>query len=236
MKKVIHKSETRGSADHGWLKANHTFSFAHYFDAERMGFGALRVINDDLIAPSQGFPTHPHNNMEIITIPLSGCLAHKDTMGNTQVIKSGEVQVMSAGSGLAHSEFNGSSTEEINLLQIWVLPKEQNVNPRYDQKEFQIEDRINQFQLLVSPDERGNSLKVNQDIFFSQAKLEKGKLLEYKLYNDKNGIYIFLIEGEVEVLNERMNRRDGLGVSGIEKFKIEALEESSVLIMEVPMA
>jgi len=177
---TLHKADTRGIANHGWLNSHHTFSFASYFNPERMGFGTLRVINDDVVAPSMGFGTHPHQNMEIISLPLRGALKHKDTMGNSHVIKKGEVQAMSAGTGVSHSEYNNSKTEDVNFLQIWVMPKKLNIAPNYSQKEFSAEQRKNKFQLVVSPDGRENTVSINQDAFFSLSDLKEGKTIEYK--------------------------------------------------------
>lgn len=236
MESILHKANTRGVADHGWLNSHHTFSFANYYNPERMGFGALRVINDDVVAPTMGFGTHPHQNMEIISVPLKGSLKHKDTMGNDFVIKKGEVQAMSAGTGIAHSEYNNSDKDDVNFLQIWVMPKEMNIHPRYSQKEFSEENRNNQFQLVVSPDGRDYSVLINQDAFFSLAKIEKGKTLDYKNYLPENGVYIFVIEGEVSVDDHILSKRDGLGVQGKENSILKASLDSEVLMMEVPMS
>lgn len=238
MKTSLHQAETRGYANHGWLKSHHTFSFANYYNAERMGFGALRVINDDVVAPSHGFGTHPHNNMEIISVPLKGSLKHKDTMGNDFVIKKGEVQAMSAGTGISHSEYNNSESEHVNFLQIWVMPKEQNIEPNYSQKEFSEDKRKNQFQLVVSPDGRDNSVKINQDAFFSLASLEAGNEIEYNKYLFQNGAYIFLISGEIKINDSdssRLSKRDGLGVLDFDKLQISATEDAEILLMEVPI-
>jgi redox-sensitive bicupin YhaK (pirin superfamily) len=235
MEKVLHKAGTRGKADHGWLKSHHTFSFASYFNPSRMGFGALRVINDDVIEPSTGFGTHPHNNMEIISIPLSGALKHKDTMGNDFVIRKGEVQVMTAGTGVAHSEYNHSDEEDANFLQIWVMPKEINVEPSYSQKEFDESGRDNQFQLLVSPDGREGSVSINQDAYFSLARLSEGQSLTYKAYQEGNGAYFFLLDGELTLAGEKLEKRDGLGLPHLEEVELVATADSEVLVMEVPM-
>lgn len=235
MKKVLHKSETRGGADYGWLNSKHTFSFAHYHDPQRMGFGALRVFNDDVVQPSMGFDTHPHNNMEIVSIPLEGTLRHKDSKGNRQVIQQGEVQVMSAGTGITHSEYNDSDQALVNFLQIWILPKERNIPPKYGQKNFLEEDRKNRFQLVVSPDGYEESIPINQDVFFSRGDLEKGQVTSYTMQRPSNGLYLFLIDGVVEVAGERLEARDGLGLSDIQTVDIQPLEASKVLLIDVPM-
>lgn len=235
MKTVIHKADTRGSANHGWLKAKHSFSFANYHDPERVHFGTLRVLNDDIVAPGMGFGMHPHDNMEIITIPLRGSLQHRDDMGNTAVIKPGEVQVMSAGTGVLHSEFNPSKTEEVNLLQVWVFPNKKNVKPRYDQKLFSPDGRVNTLQLVVSPDEENGSLMVNQDTWFSLGSFEKDKSIEYAVHKNGNGVYAFVIEGEVKIGAVDLAKRDGLGISDTNKFTISAKSNAEVLFMEIPM-
>lgn len=234
MKHVIIKSNSRGVADHGWLHSYHTFSFAGYFNPERMGFGALRVINDDIVKPSKGFGTHPHNDMEIISIPLQGSLKHNDTMGNRHVIKHGEVQIMSAGTGVAHSEYNNSDLEDVNFLQIWVLPKENGIKPSYDQAEFSLNDRVNKLQLVISPDARNGSLRINQDAFFSQVKITAGCSVEYKLYKQDNCVYIFLLEGQANIANQELFKRDGLGIVDATEFVMNAITDSDVLIMEIP--
>lgn len=235
MKTVLHKANSRGVADHGWLNSNHSFSFANYYNPERMGFGVLRVINDDIIAPSMGFGAHPHQNMEIISIPLAGSLKHKDTMGNEQVIRRGEVQTMSAGTGLQHSEYNASNEEDTNLLQIWIMPKKLNIKPSYSQKEFFENDRINKLQLVISPDGRNNSVEINQDAYFSLVKMDKDKSLTYSKHEIENGIYFFVIEGDVLVNGEKLGKRDGFGVENQDNLDIKASSQTEVLIMEVPM-
>lgn len=235
MNKLLHKSETRGLADHGWLHSNHTFSFAGYYNPERMGFGALRVINDDVVAPTMGFGTHPHNNMEIVSIPLIGSLRHKDTMGNNFVIRKGEIQVMTAGTGVAHSEYNNSSEEDVNFLQIWVLPKKMNIAPKYSQKEFQDISRQDKFQLIVSPDGRDNSVEINQDAFFSLIKMNDHKGQTYKKYQSQNGVYLFVLEGEVSINGLKLSKRDGLGIEDKDNIEISSTIESEILLMEVPM-
>ncbi len=235
MKNILHKANTRGIADHGWLKSHHSFSFANYRNPERMGFGALRVINDDIVLPSEGFGTHPHQNMEIISVPLKGALKHKDTMGNEHVIKKGEIQVMSAGTGLQHSEYNNSNDEDVNFLQIWVLPKKSNVRPNYSQKEFLESDRLNKAQLIVSPDGREDSVEINQDAFFSLAKLNKGHKLVYSKFMEDNGVYFFVLNGSFNVNRQLLELRDGLGIESIGEIEISSESDGEILIMEVPM-
>lgn len=238
MKNFLHKADSRGFANHGWLISYHSFSFASYHNPEKMGFGTLRVINDDSIAPKMGFDTHPHKNMEIVSIPLKGVLRHKDTMGNDFVIKKGEVQVMSAGRGVAHSEFNDSSKESVELLQIWVLPKERNIDPGYFQRKFEEKDRLNQFQLIVSPDGEKGSLSINQKSYFSLINLSEMKEAIYQKYNKANGIYFFVIDGLLEIHNTELNRRDALGIIEEDFINILNREDrpSELLVIEVPMS
>ena len=235
MKKTLHPENTRGSADHGWLKARFSFSFGSWVDRNRMGFGLLRVINDDIIEPSGGFGTHGHENMEIVTIPLTGELAHKDSMGNTETIKAGEVQRMSAGSGLTHSEFNHSDAEKINLLQIWVLPKEKNIEANYEQSQFSEEHRKNKWQCLVSPKKTEGSLSINQDAYFYRTSLNENNEISYSVKTPGNGIYIYVITGEIEVADETLGRRDALGLEDLVDIKLRALKDSDVLIIEIPL-
>lgn len=232
---ITHLSESRGMADHGWLQSRHTFSFANYYNPERMQFGALRVINDDTIDAGMGFGTHPHRDMEIITIPLEGALKHQDSMGTSSVIRKGEVQIMSAGTGITHSEFNGSKEEKVKLLQIWVLPKKLNVGPRYEQKSFSHEDRKNKIMTVVSPDGRDGSLTINQDAFFSLADLDQGQKVKYECKLSGNGLYLFVIEGEVRLDGENFKSRDGVGISSFKVLEFEATKKSEILLMEVPL-
>jgi len=235
MKKTIHKANTRGFADFGWLHSHHTFSFSSYYNPNRMQFGALRVLNDDIVQPAMGFGAHGHENMEIVSIPIIGELAHKDSMGTAKVIYPGEVQIMSAGIGLRHSEFNNSETNIVNFLQIWVLPKERGIKPRYDQKEFLVSDRMNTFQTVVSPEKDSNALWINQDSYFSLANLEKGKSIDYKIKQAGNGAYLFLIDGSVLVDGETFEKRDGVGIAETDSFSITANENAEILLIEVPM-
>ncbi|HMQ68201.1 MAG TPA: pirin family protein [Ignavibacteria bacterium] len=234
MEKVIHRAKDRGHANHGWLDAHHSFSFANYYNPEKTRFGLLRVLNDDVIQPGEGFGTHPHDNMEIVTIPLKGELAHKDSTGNKEVIHRNEVQIMSAGSGLTHSEFNNSNTDEVNLLQLWVFPKEKNIKPRYDQKEFDPSERINKIQTVVSPND-DKSLWINQDAYFSLTNPEKDNEVVYNINKNGNGVYVFVIGGKVEIDGDVLSGRDAMGIQNTDKVKLKAEENSEVLIIEVPL-
>lgn len=235
MKTTLHKAETRGRASHGWLDSHHTFSFAGYHNPTRMHFGLLRVLNDDIVKGGMGFGQHPHDNMEIISIPLRGALEHRDNTGGHAIIKSGEVQIMSAGSGIAHSEKNASSSDDVNFLQIWVFPKERNIQPRYEQRVFSKADRLNKLQTVVAPQKEGGALWINQDSWFSLTNLTKGSALDYTLRRSGNGIYLFVIDGEVTVADLTLMRRDGLGISDTDKITLQASKDAEVLIMEVPM-
>lgn len=235
MKTTLYKSNTRGYFNHGWLKTNHTFSFAGYYDPKRTHFGLLRVLNDDTIDAGMGFGTHPHDNMEIVTIPLEGTLEHKDSTGHKEVLKTGEVQIMSAGSGLTHSEYNHSKDVPCTLLQIWVFPKERDITPRYDQRFFNPEERENKIHTLVSPEKNSKTLWINQDAYFSRAKLEAGKTLEYNINKKGNGVYIFLIDGKINVADQTLETRDGLGIEDTDKINLKAEMNSEILFIEVPM-
>lgn len=233
---TYHTNESRGLAEHGWLISRHTFSFANYYDPERVNFGLLRVLNDDIVKPAMGFGTHPHDNMEIVSIPLSGSLRHQDSMGHKHIISSGEVQIMSAGTGLTHSEYNNSTSEDVNFLQIWVLPKEQNITPRYDQKFFDARDRQNRFQLLVSPEASDEAVWINQDAWFSQADIHAGHELCYEKKGKNNGVYFFVLEGDATIDGNVVHHRDGLGLEGAESHEIKAETDIQLLVIEVPMA
>lgn len=232
MKFEIRRARDRGKSFFDWLDSKHSFSFGQYQDYSKMGFGVLRVINDDIVAAGEGFGTHPHSNMEIVSIPLKGNLAHKDSTGNEEVIKTGDVQIMSAGSGLTHSEYNFSDIEEVHFLQIWVRPKELNITPRYEQKTFDVNDRINKFQVIVAPNNK-EAVWINQDAWFSQIKIINNSIT-YTVNNSGNGIYIFLISGEVEIEGERLEARDGIGISEIDSFILKS-ENAEILLIEVPM-
>ena len=235
MQKVIHKADTRGTADHGWLKANHSFSFAGYHNPERTRFGVLRVLNDDRIQRGGGFGRHPHDNMEIITVMLEGSLEHKDSMGNVGVIGENEIQVMSAGKGVEHSEYNHSDTDEANLLQIWIFPKERDIEPRYDQKKFDPELRENKIHTIVTPDGKDDSIWINQNGFISLLDLSEGNSVDYKMNLEKNGVYIFVINGTLTIADEELKVRDAIGISESESFKIKATSDAKMIFIEVPM-
>lgn len=235
MKTIYHSASARGFADHGWLKARHSFSFADYYDDEKIHFGKLRVLNDDIIAPGKGFGTHPHNNMEIITIPLKGSLEHKDSMNNGSVIEAGEIQVMSAGTGILHSEFNPSEKEETELLQIWIFPEEKDVKPRYDQRRFNADSFQNTLKTIVNNTENDNALFIHQKAVLALSKASKGFKGEYVIKYPGNGVYVFIIDGKCEVGNTILMRRDALGVTDTNNVLIEAKEDSFILFLEVPM-
>lgn len=235
MKTVLHKADSRGHANHGWLDTHHSFSFANYYDPERMNFGVLRVLNDDIVDGGRGFGTHPHDNMEIISIPLKGDLEHQDSMGNKFVIKEGDVQVMSAGTGIYHSEKNKNDKAPVNFLQIWVMPKVKNITPRYEQISYKPEDRLNKWQRVVSPEADG-SVWINQDAYFSLGKLEKGKSLDYQLSREGNGVYAFVISGAVSIEGQALGQRDGMGIWEAPSIKVEASSDAEVLLLDVPMS
>ena len=233
---VLHKAATRGGADHGWLKARHTFSFANYYNPERVHFGVLRVLNDDIIAGGMGFGTHPHDNMEIITIPILGELAHKDSMGNAEVIREGEVQVMSAGTGIQHSEFNNFKDKTINTLQIWVFPNKRNVKPRYDQYKMDTKKMQNNFLQVLSPNPEDEGVWIHQDAWFHVGDFSKDFKTSYNIKSKKNGLYIFVISGKVSVNGVALEERDGLGVWDTEIFNFTVHDNKTrILLMDVPM-
>jgi redox-sensitive bicupin YhaK (pirin superfamily) len=235
MKTVLHKSESRGHANHGWLDTYHSFSFANYYDPERVHFGALRVLNDDSIDGGRGFGTHPHDNMEIITIPLSGALRHKDSMGNDAVIQSGEVQVMSAGTGIYHSEFNDNKEEPVKLLQIWLFPNKKNVTPRYDQITISDIAVHNSFYQVLSPNPDDQGVWIHQQAWFHLGSFDKGTSSSYALKKPGNGLYVFVLEGEVEVAGHLLSRRDGLGITEADSVDVKVTADAQLLLMEVPM-
>ncbi len=232
---IIHRAGTRGHEDHGWLNTYHTFSFADYFDPERIQFGALRVLNDDTVAPGMGFGTHPHNNMEIISIPTYGDLEHRDSMGNISVIKQGDIQVMSAGTGITHSEYNKNKDKPVKFFQIWIFPEKRNLQPRYDQISLNPSDRKNKLQQVLSPSPDDAGVWIHQQAWFHLSSLDKGSEISYQAKKNDNGIYTFIIEGEIEILNEKLETRDGMGIVNTGEFTISALTGSEVLIMEVPL-
>ena len=232
---VLHKADTRGHADHGWLNAYHSFSFASWYNPDRVQFGTLRVLNDDTVAAGMGFGTHPHDNMEIITIPLEGDLAHKDSMGNTEVIKNGDVQVMSAGTGIQHSEFNPNDNQRTKLLQIWVFPNKKNVEPRYQQITLNPEDRNNKLQQILSPNADDAGVWIHQDAWFHLGKFDKDVSISYALRKEGNGVYAFVLSGTITVNGQELTNRDGLGITDFETLEIKAMTDAEFLLMEIPM-
>lgn len=234
-KTILHKAETRGYADHGWLKSWHTFSFANYYNPERMNFGALRVLNDDTIEAGMGFGTHPHDNMEIISIPLEGDLEHRDSMGNVAVIRHGDIQVMSAGTGITHSEYNGNKDRKGKFLQIWVFPDKRNLTPRYDQITLNLADRHNKLQQIVSPDADDAGVWIHQNAWFHLGNLDSGMIAEYKIRAKGNGVYAFVLKGDITINNQLLNTRDGFGIWDTDVLSIKANSDSEILLMEVPM-
>ncbi|MCB0555970.1 MAG: pirin family protein [Phaeodactylibacter sp.] len=232
---VLHKANTRGHANHGWLNSHHSFSFASYYNPERMHFGVLRVLNDDTVAPGMGFGAHPHDNMEIISIPLEGDLEHKDSMGNTAVIRHGDVQVMSAGTGIRHSEYNRNKDNQVKFLQIWVFPNKRDVKPRYDQITLDLADRHNKFQQILSPNPDDEGVWIHQDAWFHLGKLDEGVALDYSIKKAGNGLYAFVLEGDITIDGQTLNRRDGFGVWDTDKVSVKANSDAEVLLMEVPM-
>jgi redox-sensitive bicupin YhaK (pirin superfamily) len=235
MTTTLHKANTRGHANHGWLDSWHSFSFASYYNPERVHFGALRVLNDDTVAAGMGFGRHPHDNMEIISIPLEGDLEHQDSMGTKQVIRKGDIQVMSAGTGIQHSEKNKNDDQQVKFLQIWVIPKKHNVPPRYDQQYFDDAAKHNKLLTIVSPLGSSEGVHVHQDAWFSLGKLDKDIELNYQLHQEGNGVYAFVLEGDVTINEVGLNRRDGLGIKDTTSLKIKADSDAEVLLMEVPM-
>src|SRR5690606_3854010 len=236
MNTILHKADTRGDANHGWLHSKHTFSFANYHNPERMNFGVLRVLNDDKVSESMGFGTHPHKDMEIISIPLEGDLKHKDNMGNETVIKAGDIQILSAGTGIMHSEYNNNPDQEVKFLQIWVFPNKKNVTPRYDQITLDIKDRQNKLQQVLSPNPDDAGVWIHQDAWFHMTNLKKGKELTYLLNApERNGVYVFVLKGDVTINNQSINNRDGFGVWDTNQLNIIADSDTELLLMEVPM-
>ena len=235
MKTVFHSEASRGHANHGWLNAKHSFSFASWQNHERIHFGALRVLNDDIVAPSMGFGKHPHDNMEIITIPLKGALKHQDSIGNSSVIEAGEVQVMSAGTGVQHSEVNAKHDEAINLFQIWIFPNKHNVTPRYDQIRYDEESMRNNFLQVVSPNPDDAGTWIHQQAWIHLSHLEEGKSLNYELKQKGNGVYILNIEGNFEIANQLLEKRDAIGVWETISINIKANKTGRLLLIEVPM-
>lgn len=235
MQTIFHRADSRGHANHGWLNSYHTFSFANYQNNERTNFGVLRVLNDDTVTQGMGFGSHPHRDMEIISIPLEGDLEHKDSMGTTAVIKKGEIQVMSAGTGVMHSEYNKNKEEAVKFLQIWVFPREVGVEPRYDQKDIKSEEKINDFQQILSPNKDDDGVWIHQDAWFNLANFTKGNSKNYNLNINGNGVYAFVLKGSAKIGDQILNERDGFGIWDTESFNVEALENTEILLMEVPM-
>ncbi|KAA0929432.1 pirin family protein [Psychrobacter sp. ANT_H56B] len=236
MKTIYHAADSRGDANHGWLKSRHTFSFANYHNPERMGFGALRVINDDFVIGGQGFGKHSHRDMEIISIPLSGKLGHGDNIGNNGIIETGEIQVMSAGTGITHSEMNGDDKEEVKFLQIWVIPNKMNVEPRYQQVRMDDILKPNEFNQVLSPNADDAGVWIHQDAWFSMGDFDKGVTQTYQLKDPNNGVYVFVISGKVVVNGNTLDTRDGLGVWDTKNFTMDVIDDAKVLLMEVPMS
>ena len=236
MKTIYHAADSRGDANHGWLKSKHTFSFANYHNPDRMGFGALRVINDDFVIGGQGFGKHSHRDMEIISIPLSGKLGHGDNIGNNGIIETGEIQVMSAGTGITHSEMNGDDKEEVKFLQIWVIPNKMNVEPRYQQVRMDDILKPNEFNQVLSPNADDAGVWIHQDAWFSMGDFDKGVTHTYQLKDPNNGVYVFVISGKVVVNGNILDTRDGLGVWDTKNFTMDVIDDAKVLLMEIPMS
>lgn len=235
-KYTLHKAETRGNANHGWLKSAHTFSFGNYYNPERIHFGVLRVLNDDYVAPGMGFGMHPHENMEIISIPLSGELEHKDSLGNTSTIRKGDIQVMSAGTGVQHSEYNPNENHQVEFLQIWLFPNKKNVTPRYDQITLNYSDRNNKFQQILSPNSEDEGVWIHQNAWFYLGNFDENTSNKYIINNKGNGVYLFIIEGKIEVDNQILSKRDGLGITNLYDFRFTSLQKNTeILLMEIPM-
>ena len=233
---VIHKADSRGFADHGWLKSYHSFSFAGYHHPERMHFGVLRVLNDDMVKGGMGFGKHPHDNMEIISIPLEGDLEHKDSMGNTTIIRNGDIQVMSAGTGIYHSEYNKNIDEAVKFLQIWIYPNKRNVTPRYDQLTMQLADRKNKLQQVLSPDPTDDGVWIHQDAWFHIGNFDKEETTKYQIKREKNGVYCFIFKGSFSVNGQLLSTRDGIGIWDTSTIEIIAIEDDAeILLMDVPM-
>lgn len=233
---ILHKADTRGQANHGWLHSFHTFSFANYYNPERMHFGVLRVLNDDTVQAGGGFGTHPHDNMEIISIPLEGDLEHKDSMGNVATIRNGDIQVMSAGTGIKHSEYNRNRDQLVKFLQIWVFPNQRNVTPRYDQITLNLADRTNKLQQIISPNPEDAGVWIHQNAWFHLGTLDKDFSTEYKIKGGAdNGVYVFVLSGDVRINDQLLQTRDGYGIWNVDKFEIKADTLAEVLLMEVPM-
>jgi quercetin 2,3-dioxygenase len=234
MKTIIHKSDSRGHFDHGWLNTRHSFSFGGYYSPEKIHFGALRVLNDDIIAGGTGFDMHPHDNMEIITIPLEGALRHKDSMGHTQKIAKGEIQVMSAGYGLYHAEFNENEDIDAKILQLWIFPDKKDLEPRYDQFKYDFAEK-DSLKLLVGPQKANAKTWINQNAYISMGKLKKDSNFDYRFYEKNNGVYLFIISGSIKIGDILLEARDAIGISETEDFSVQIINDSEILAIEVPM-
>ncbi len=234
MHTIVHKADKRGHVNFGWLDSHHSFSFGHYYDPGRINFGMLRVLNDDVVAGGAGFPTHPHDNMEIISIPLRGALAHRDSTGIEKAIQTGEVQIMNAGSGITHSEYNHSKEDDVNFLQIWIIPKELNILPNYDQRTFSASNRQNMFQTIVAPD-NDDALWINQDAWLSLSNLESNASIIYDLKKEGNGVYLFVLEGEITIASQKLNKRDAIGITDMGSVEVLANSDAYLLVIDVPM-
>ena len=235
MKTVFHAADSRGDAEHGWLKSRHTFSFAEYYDPQRMGFGVLRVINDDCVQGGMGFGRHPHQDMEIISLPLSGDLAHKDSMGNGSIIKNGDIQVMSAGTGITHSEMNANADKPVKFLQIWVLTRKNGIKPRYQQVTIADQAKLNDFQQILSPNADDDGVWIHQDAWFSLANFDKDTSRHYQIKKSGNGVYVFVIKGSANIGDRQLGERDGLGIWDADGFELTATSDAQILLMDVPM-
>lgn len=233
MKTVFHSANSRGHADHGWLNAKHSFSFASWYNPERIHFGMLRVLNDDIVAGGMGFGKHPHDNMEIITIPLAGSIQHEDSMGFSEVIRAGEVQVMSAGTGIYHSEYNPSPNEELNLFQIWIFPNQKQVTPRYAQRKYELQNGA--FTQLVGPEHSGISTWIHQDAWLSMGEFDTDATISYALHNPNNGAYIMLIEGAIQIGDQVLQQKDAIGISNTAQIEVKIQQKAKILVIEVPM-
>ena len=236
MQTVLHTSDSRGDANHGWLHSKHSFSFANYYNPEKIHFGVLRVLNDDFVAAGMGFGLHPHDNMEIISIPLEGDLEHQDSMGNNTVIKHGDIQVMSAGTGIKHSEYNKNKDKPVKFLQIWVIPNKKDVTPRYDQITLDPKDRVNKLQQVLSPNPEDSGVWIHQDAWFHIGKFNQGFQTQYNVKKAGNGMYAFVLYGAFEIAGQKLNQRDALGITEFDQFELKALtSDAEILLMEIPM-
>lgn len=236
MQTVLHTSDSRGDANHGWLHSKHSFSFANYYNPEKIHFGVLRVLNDDFVAAGMGFGLHPHDNMEIISIPLEGDLEHQDSMGNNTVIKHGDIQVMSAGTGIKHSEYNKNKDKPVKFLQIWVIPNKKDVTPRYDQITLDPKDRVNKLQQVLSPNPEDSGVWIHQDAWFHIGKFDQGFQTQYNVKKASNGMYAFVLYGQFELAGQQLNERDALGITDFDQFELKALTpDAEILLMEIPM-